>query len=217
MALNASSQDYLRALWKLSEWKKEPVSPSALGKALGLSPSTITQGVRKLAGLGLVSHERYGAISLTDEGRAEAARMVRIHRILETGLVQLLGYSWDEVHDEAERLEHAVSDLFIERLDERLGYPARDPHGDTIPRDDVPGSLLTLMDMREGEEATIQRILDHESVLHDADRLGLRPGIALRLHEKSEAFLTVHHPHMKDTFTIPCAVASCIAVEIAGR
>lgn len=217
MALNASSQDYLRALWKLSEWNKEPVSPSKLGKALGLSPSTITQGVRKLVDLGLVSHQRYGAISLTDAGRAEAARMVRIHRILETGLVQLLGYSWDEVHDEAERLEHAVSDLFISRLDERLGFPAFDPHGDTIPRGDMLGRLVTLMDINHGEEATIERILDHNHVLHDADRLGLKPGVSLCLKERSESCIVASYAGKPDTFEIPNSVASCIAVAISRR
>ena len=96
-------------------------------------PSTVTEMVKKLASQGLVVHQPYGAITLTDAGRTEALRMVRRHRLVETWLVDGFGYGWDEVHDEAEVLEHVLSDRLLAAIDAQLGHPVRDPHGDPIP------------------------------------------------------------------------------------
>ena len=131
--LPTSAQDYLKAIWTGQEWSDEPVTSRALAERVGHSPSTVSETLKKLRAQGLVVHERYGRVDLTDDGRAAAVAMVRRHRLVETFLVDYLGYAWDEVHDEAEVLEHAVSDVFVERLDERLGRPERDPHGDPIP------------------------------------------------------------------------------------
>jgi DtxR family transcriptional regulator, Mn-dependent transcriptional regulator len=111
-----------------------------LAERIGVSASTASASIRKLADQGLVDHEKYGAVTLTDAGRHAALAMVRRHRLMETFLVNELGYGWDEVHDEAEVLEHAVSDLFVERVADRLGHPVRDPHGDPIPGAD--GTLV---------------------------------------------------------------------------
>ena len=138
MALSASHEDYLRAIWKLGEWQEKPVTPGDLTRTLGLSPSTVSEGVQRLVSMGLVRHARYGNVSLTKAGRDEAARMVRIHRLIETGLMTIFGYLWDEVHDEAEHLEHAVSATFVERLDAALGHPRHDPHG---TRASAPGQV----------------------------------------------------------------------------
>ena len=187
MALTASSEDYLRAIWKLGEWQDHPVTSGELAKTLGLSPSTVSEGVGKLVGLGFVRHAPYGAISLTDAGRAQAARMVRIHRLLETGLVEIFGYTWDEVHDEAEHLEHAVSDLFIERLDGALGFPKRDPHGDAIPSADGSEYLVVpegdaLSSLEAGATGIIERVSDEDSdVLIYLRDEGLIPGAQLRV------------------------------------
>jgi DtxR family Mn-dependent transcriptional regulator len=135
-ALSAVAQDYLKLVWTAQEWSDEPVTVSSLATRLGVGPSTVSETVRRLADAGLVGHEPYGAIELTDAGRTHALAMVRRHRLLETFLVAELGYGWDEVHDEAEVLEHAVSDRFVERVAERLGHPERDPHGDVIPGPD---------------------------------------------------------------------------------
>lgn len=152
-----------------------------MAKELNLSPSTVSEGVAKLTAKGLLRHAPYGGISLTEEGRAQAVRMVRIHRLLETGLVELFGYSWDEVHDEAELLEHAVSDRFIERLDRALGHPRKDPHGDTIPTasgeiiEDHDSILLSELDA--GMKGRVDRVSDRDSdVLVYLDELGLVPG-----------------------------------------
>lgn len=131
--LTTSTQDYVKCVWTLQEWSGGAVSVTALAERLGVRTSTASDGVKKLTELGLVEHETYGGITLTDEGAAHALAMVRRHRLLESYLVQELGYSWDEVHDEAEILEHAVSDRLVAAMDARLGHPTRDPHGDPIP------------------------------------------------------------------------------------
>lgn len=134
--LSAVTQDYLKQIWTAQEWSDVKVTTKSLADALGVSASTASEAIRKLADQGLVDHEKYGAVTLTDDGRAAATAMVRRHRLLETFLVSELGYGWDEVHDEAEALEHAASDGLIDRIDAALGRPAADPHGDPIPAAD---------------------------------------------------------------------------------
>ncbi|TQL03781.1 DtxR family iron (metal) dependent repressor [Cellulomonas sp. SLBN-39] len=134
--LSAVVQDYLKVIWGAQEWSATPVTTKLLATRLGVGASTVSETVRRLADAGLVSHRPYGAVELTDAGRAHAVAMVRRHRLLETYLVERMGYGWDEVHDEAEVLEHAVSDRFVERVAELLGHPDRDPHGDPIPGPD---------------------------------------------------------------------------------
>lgn len=131
--LSQATQDYLKCIWTLQEWSDGPVAMTALAERLGIRTSTASDGIKKLREQGLVDHVAYGGITLTGAGRAHAVTMVRRHRLLETYLVQELGYDWDEVHDEAEVLEHAVSDRLIAAIDARLGHPTRDPHGDPIP------------------------------------------------------------------------------------
>ncbi|WP_298456662.1 metal-dependent transcriptional regulator [uncultured Cellulomonas sp.] len=132
-ALTPVAQDYLKVVWAAGEWSTAPVTTKRLAERLGVGAPTVSETVRRLCDQGLLAHARYGAVELTAAGRAHAVAMVRRHRLIETFLVRELGYGWDEVHDEAEVLEHAVSDLLVERLDERLGHPVRDPHGDPIP------------------------------------------------------------------------------------
>ncbi|WP_448629125.1 metal-dependent transcriptional regulator [Cellulomonas soli] len=134
--MSAVWQDYLKVVWSAREWLERPVTTKMLATRLGVGASTVSETVRRLADAGLLTHEPYGAVELTEAGRSHALAMVRRHRLVETFLVEVLGYGWDEVHDEAEVLEHAVSDLFVDRLAERLGHPARDPHGDPIPAPD---------------------------------------------------------------------------------
>lgn len=136
-AATTSVEDYAKTIYGLSEWEDLDVTASALAKALEVSNPSVTLMIRKMAGLGLVDHRPYAPIKLTVRGRRLALSMVRRHRLIETWLVNELGYDWDEVHDEAERLEHAVSDTFVDRLDARLGNPSADPHGDPIPSPDL--------------------------------------------------------------------------------
>jgi DtxR family Mn-dependent transcriptional regulator len=135
-ATSSSIEDYVKVIYAFTEWQDKPISSSQLAGRLGIANSSVSEMVRKLKDQGLVTHRPYGAIRLTPGGLTLALSMVRRHRLLETYLVQELGYSWDEVHDEAELLEHAVSDTFIERMSAKLGHPSRDPHGDPIPGPD---------------------------------------------------------------------------------
>ncbi|WP_369411115.1 metal-dependent transcriptional regulator [Leucobacter edaphi] len=134
--LSPSMQNYLKVIWGLQEWSDVPVSNSAIAESAGVRLSTVSDALRKLADLELIGHARYGSVTLTDAGRENAVSMIRRHRLLETFLVRNLDYEWDEVHDEADRLEHAVSDELIDRIDRVLGFPTRDPHGDPIPSAD---------------------------------------------------------------------------------
>lgn len=133
--LSAVAQDYLKVIWTAQEWSQDKVSTKMLAERIGVSASTASESIRKLAEQGLVDHEKYGAVTLTDSGRRAALAMVRRHRLLETFLVNELGYRWDEVHDEAEVLEHAVSDRLMARIDAKLGFPQRDR---TVTRSRAP-------------------------------------------------------------------------------
>jgi len=160
--LSQATQDYLKCVWTLQEWSGGSVSMTALAERLGVRTSTASDGVKKLAEQGLVEHIAYGGITLTPTGRGHALAMVRRHRLLETYLVSALGYGWDEVHDEAEVLEHAVSDRMLDAIDTLLGHPTRDPHGDPIPSADGDAHLpdaVTLTEAAPGM-ATVVRVSD---------------------------------------------------------
>ncbi len=163
-SLTAVAQDYLKVIWSAQEWTDRPVTTTALSARLGVGTSTVSETIRRLADAGWVTHEPYGAIGLTDTGRAHALAMVRRHRLLETFLVAQLGYGWDEVHDEAEVLEHAVSDGFVERVAALLGHPTRDPHGDPIPGPDGSLDLPPARTLWEAEpgEWRVARISDSD-------------------------------------------------------
>lgn len=177
--LSRMTQDYLQSVWKCTEWSSDPVTVNDLATRLEVTVSTVSSGIKRLVADGLVHHERYGGVELTPAGRVAALQMVRRHRLLETYLVERLGYSWDEVHDEAEHLEHAVSDLFVERVAEDLGHPARDPHGDAIPAPDgsvTAAPAVQLATLAAGECGTLSRISDDDPDLLrylDEQHLGL--------------------------------------------
>lgn len=184
--LSASSQNYLKAVWGIQEWTGAPVSTSALAAKAGVKLSTASDASRKLAEQGLLEHTPYGGVTLTPKGRGYAVAMVRRHRLIETFLVEVLGFRWDQVHDEAETLEHAVSDLLIDRIDEHLGHPTRDPHGDPIPAPDgtvETSQAVQLTRMPAGGRARVERISDEDPELlqYFASRgIGIGAVIALR-------------------------------------
>lgn len=160
-----------------TEWQPDPITPSQLAARLERVPSTVTEMVKKLGAAGLVEHAPYGAVTLTASGLREALRMVRRHRLVETLLVEQYGYGWDEVHDEAEVLEHALSDRLLEAIDARLGHPVRDPHGDPIPRTDGrverPDAVL-LSTLSAGSRGQVARISDRDAeVLRDLAAAGI--------------------------------------------
>lgn len=183
--LTTVAQDYLKAIWNAQEWSPDKVSTKMLAERIGVSASTASESIRKLADQGLVDHEKYGGVSLTESGRQAALAVVRRHRLLETFLVRELGYGWDEVHDEAEILEHAVSDMMLARIDAKLGHPTRDPHGDPIPAADgrVPTPpARQLSDCTEGELSTVARISDADpEMLRYFDAVGISLDSRLRV------------------------------------
>lgn len=163
MSTSSSVEDYVKVIYTYTEWQDKPITSSQLATRLGIANSSVSEMVRKLKEAGLVDHRPYGSVTLTEPGRLLALAMVRRHRLLETYLAQELGYRWDEVHNEAESLEHAVSDQFIERLASKLGNPNRDPHGDPIPAADgtvrMP-SARQLTELDAGHTGSITRISD---------------------------------------------------------
>ncbi|NYE18321.1 iron dependent repressor, metal binding and dimerization domain protein [Microbacterium immunditiarum] len=160
--------DYLKTIYHHTEWQDDRITPSQLASVLGLAPSSVTEMVQKLAAQGLVTHRPYGPVSLSPAGERRAASVIRRHRLIETWLVREFGYTWDEVHDEAEILEHSISDRLLERIDERLGHPRFDPHGDAIPDAEgivhrEPFVLLSRADA--GHEGRVLRVSDRDPAL----------------------------------------------------
>ena len=193
--LSQSNEDYLKNIWLLEEKTGKTAGVRALAKRMRLSASTVSEAMKKLAEQGYVEHHRYSGITLTELGRKIAVQMARKHRLIETFLVAELDYSWEEVHDEAEALEHAVSEHFVAKIDEILGHPTADPHGDPIPNaaGEVSSSPLKLLsEVRNLEQVVIARVSDENpevlSFLADANIL---PGVSCRIKAISEALGTI--------------------------
>lgn len=188
-------EDILKLVWSAEEAGRDGVKPKDIGEHMGVVPSTTTENVQRLVRQGLVTHERYGRVRLTDQGRAVALGMVRRHRLLETYLHEALGFSWDEVHEEAEILEHAVSERLLNRLDKVLGYPTRDPHGDPIPRadgssDEVPGAPLDTLAVGNG--GVVDRLPDRNpQALRAWEEAGLVPGARVVILASGSSSMTV--------------------------
>ena len=179
-------EDYLKTIYLLRE-REGAATTTAIATALEVTPASVTGMMKKLAELKLVRHTPYQGVELTKSGEKIALEMVRHHRLLELFLMEALGYTWDEVHAEADVLEHVISEDFEERMAARLGYPTLDPHGAPIP--DKDGSIASvkeraLLAMQTGESAQITHINDTDSaMLRYAASLGLRPHTPLKLIE----------------------------------
>lgn len=175
--------DYLKAIWTLS--RDGPATTNRVATALGFTPASVSGMLARLSDAGLVRHVRYRGATLTDAGRREALRLLRRHRLVETFMIRRLGYGWDEVHEEAEALEHAVSDRFAERLAALLGHPTHDPHGDPIPQPD--GTLpdtpdRPLADLDDGDRLRVARLRSQDpAVLAHLASLGIEPGATVRV------------------------------------
>jgi DtxR family transcriptional regulator, Mn-dependent transcriptional regulator len=176
--LSVSVGDYLKALWLRSQ--DGSVSTGDLATHLAVSPPSVTGMLNKLKKLDLVTYERYYGAQLTPQGEQEALRLIRRHRLVETFLIDYLDYSWEEVHQEAELMEHAMTDRFTERLAKRLGQPLFDPHGDPIPRADgtVPDQPSTpLAEVSIGKRLEVTRVRSQDAdILQYIVSLGVKPG-----------------------------------------
>src|ERR687890_402862 len=167
---SSSVEDYLKAVWEFAADAQGAASTKSVATRLSVSPASVTNMFARLQEMGLVRYERYRGATLTERGREEALRLVRRHRLIETFLLEHLGYDWQEVHDEAERLEHAVSDGFTGRLAELLGHPDHDPHGDPIPS--AEGTLevddsFFLSDAAAGQRVLISKVSDEDASMLD--------------------------------------------------
>ncbi len=183
-APSSSVGDYVKAVWEVSG--TGAASTKDVAARLSVSPASVSNMFVRLREMGLVEYERYRGVSLTGRGREEALRLIRRHRLIETFLLQHLEYSWDEVHEEAERLEHAVSDGFTERLAEYLGHPDQDPHGDPIPAADgtmQPDYSFPLSEAAPGQRVCISKVGDDPSTLDYLGGRGLVPGRLLSIRE----------------------------------
>jgi DtxR family Mn-dependent transcriptional regulator len=182
---SSSVGNYLKAIWELAG--EEVASTKEVAEKLSVSSASVTGMFGRLQEMGLVEYKRYRGASLTEAGLVEALRLVRRHRLIETFLMEHLGYSWQDVHEEAERLEHAVSDEFTERLAELLGHPGRDPHGDPIPAADgtlILESSKPLSEAQVGQRVRIVKVDDEStSVLNHLGTRGLVPGRTVSVKE----------------------------------
>ncbi|HKH47712.1 MAG TPA: metal-dependent transcriptional regulator [Thermoanaerobaculia bacterium] len=189
-------EDYLKHILLEQQHDSEALVPMGqIAGALKVAPGTVTAMVKTLADSGLVTYEPYSGVRLTPSGRQLAAHVLRRHRLIELFLVQVMGMDWSEVHSEAEELEHAVSERLIQRMDEMLGFPSADPHGDPIP--DVHGvfeapPLPSLLTCDLGAPLKVARVTDQSrEFLQLVERRGLKPGCALRVESRDEAADTV--------------------------
>ena len=184
-----SQEDYLKALYHL-HGDTRPVPTRELAQRLGISSPSVSEMVNRLEAQGLVEHDRYRGQQLTREGRKVALELVRHHRLLEMFLVQVLGYSWDEVHEEAERLEHVISERMEQRIFDLLGRPELDPHGHAIPS--LTGKVRPISDKplsecRAGESVVVQGVSDDDAAtLRELERRHLLPGTRIEVLAASE-------------------------------
>ena len=188
--LTISIQDYLKNIYELTE-SGESASTNALAAKLKVSAPSVTGMIQKLASAkpALVEYQKHQGATLTKEGRKAALEVIRHHRLIETWLVQTLGYSWDEVHEEAERLEHVISEDFERRIAAALGHPMRDPHGELIPTADLKMPLdntTPLSALRPNQTGTVQCVKAADTeMLRYLESLGLVPGAHIEVKEYS--------------------------------
>jgi len=215
---SSSVENYLKAIWESAE--AGAASTKVVADKLSISSASVSNMFARLQEMGFVEYEPYHGASLTERGRLEALRLVRRHRLIETFLLEHLNYSWEEVHEEAERLEHAVSDGFTERLAEFLGHPVHDPHGGPIPAAD--GTLesddsFPLNEAAVGQRVRISRVVDEEAAaLTFLEEHGLMPGRLLEVKEARalDAIVTVEDEDGK-TRTLGAPLAALVLVRSA--
>jgi DtxR family Mn-dependent transcriptional regulator len=211
-----SQEDYLKALYHL-HGDSRPVPTRELAQRLGISSPSVSEMVTRLSAQGLVEHDRYRGQQLTREGRKVALELVRHHRLLEMFLVQVLGYSWDEVHEEAERLEHVISERMEQRIFELLGRPELDPHGHAIPT--LAGKVRTvserpLSECQAGERVIVQGVSDDDPRrLRELERRGLLPGTHVEVVAPSEYEGPIDIRMKGRRVSVPLGLARALFVE----
>lgn len=188
MVLSQAVEDYLKAIYKLST-EGEGASTTRIAESLDVSSASATNMIKRLSKMGLVDYQSYKGASLTDSGRKIALEIIRHHRLLELYLLEVMGYSWDEVHDEAEKLEHHISEQFEDKIAELLDNPTHDPHGDPIPtKDGIMPEMEdeSLVEAEEGHRYLISRVTNQDpELLRYLEKIGMLPGARLSVKSKA--------------------------------
>jgi DtxR family Mn-dependent transcriptional regulator len=214
--LSSSVGDYLKAIWTVANTKPAPTN--AIAEALGVSSASVSGMLSRLQDSGLIEYERYRGVRLTEQGEREALRLMRRHRLLETFMIEHLGYTWDEVHDEAEAIEHVISDRYTERLAALLNHPTHDPHGDPIPTldgtlPDTPNTPLTEADI--GATLRISRLRTQDAdILTYLAKLGIQPGQCLRVLEREPLGGLLHIVVEGKTIAVSKELATLVRGEV---
>lgn len=222
MLPSSTVENYLKAIYLGAGALAPPNRLLPMGQlagALGVAPGTATTMVKTLAESGLVEYEPYAGVALTKAGQKLAALVVRRHRVIELFLVRMMGYGWDEVHDEAEQLEHVVSDRLIDRMDEMLGRPEADPHGDPIPTPEgliKPQEMQTLLTCPLATPVTITRVIDQDKVfLRFIENHHLKPGESIEVEARDAASDSVRvRGRDEQRITIGTKAASKLLVQV---
>ncbi len=225
MLASSTVENYLKAIYAgvagLGDGQRL-LPMGQLAAAVGVTPGTATTMVKTLAESGLVEYEPYAGVALTAAGQKLAALVLRRHRLIELFLVRVMGYSWDEVHDEAELLEHVVTDRLIDRMDEMLGRPETDPHGDPIPNAEglvKPQEAQTLLSCPLDTTVTVTRVIDQDKeFLRFIEQHHLKPGEAIAVEARDAAADSVRVRGKNDQrITIGTRAASKLLVQVAQR
>jgi DtxR family Mn-dependent transcriptional regulator len=186
--LSQAVEDYLKTIYKLQNGS-DIVSTSDIARTMSVSSASVTNMVKRLAQMGLVEYESYRGVTVTSTGKKVALEIIRHHRLLELYLREVMGYPWDKVHQEAEHLEHHISEEFEDKLDEMLGFPTHDPHGDPIPTREgeiAESTTDPLANFEPGEIVMIQRVSDSDpEMLSYLEKIGLMPGALLEIVSKA--------------------------------
>lgn len=214
-----SIQDYLKHIYELTEFG-ELASTNDLARELNVKPASVTGMIQKLAAEKppLVEYQKHQGVTLTAVGKKAALEVIRHHRLLETWLVQTLGYSWDEVHEEAEKLEHVISEDFERRIAAALGNPLRDPHGEIIPTEDLmmpPDESTPLSSLRPNQTATIQRVDSQDTnLLRHLNQMRLVPNTEIEVTEYSSFDSNTTIKVGRKSYVIGLNISTKIFVEV---
>ncbi|HEV2953842.1 MAG TPA: metal-dependent transcriptional regulator [Candidatus Dormibacteraeota bacterium] len=215
-SLTRAQEDHLKALYNL-HGDTRPVLTGELAQRLGISAASVSDMVARLSDLGLVRHDRYRGQILTGAGQGRALELVRHHRLLEIFLVQVLGYTWDEVHEEAELLEHVMSERMEDRIFELLGRPELDPHGHAIPSREGTLRVVNqraLSDCQGGEEVVVAEVSDEDpDLLRELDRRGLIPGARLSVIGGTKYESPIEAELNEQRVSVPLGLARTILVR----
>ncbi|QCC52371.1 metal-dependent transcriptional regulator [Halapricum salinum] len=215
--LSPEMEDYLKTIYEHQRETEGPVSTSAIAESMDVTPPTATSMMEKLEDRGFVEREKYKGVRLSDEGQTIAIEVIRHHRLLETYLTEKLGFDWAEVHDEADRLEHHISEEFERRVAAKLGEPDVDPHGDPIPSDalepvnEAAGTVLS--ECEEGDVVEVNRVRDRDpDELEYLDKVGIVPGTTLTVVEIAPIGMVEIELDDGSTVSLPEHVAATIRV-----